>query len=103
VIAAQLSLLILYWIGWNTYFKSDLLAQAIWGAFLAFISGVAAIVAIKTETPNFPIFMLCHVTFAILAPMMCLLVIPAMVFRLLNRGGKFVGNFHEKTHSAQTC
>lgn len=73
--------------GWETYFKSDILCQAVWGALLAFISGVAAIVALKTDTPNFPIFMLCHVTFAALAPMMCLLVIPAMAFRLLNTDG----------------
>ena len=83
----QLALLVLYWIGWETYFKSDLLCQAVWGGFLAFISGVAAIVALKTDTPNFPIFMLCHVTFAALAPMMCLLVIPAMTFRLIKTNG----------------
>jgi len=87
VMLTQLALLVLYWIGWETYFKSDLLCQAVWGGFLAFISGVAAIVALKTDTPNFPIFMLCHVTFAALAPMMCLLVIPAMTFRLIKTNG----------------
>ena len=91
-----MALLVLYWAGWETYFKSDLLCQTVWGGLLgkrsknkienmkiyvknvrtleqAFISGVAALVALKTDTPNFPIFMLCHVTFAALAPMMCLL------------------------------
>ena len=90
VIAIQFALLILYWVGLETYFKSDILCQAVWGGVLGFISGVAAIVALKTDTPNFPIFMLCHVTFAALAPMMCLLVIPAMAFRLLKIEGKII-------------
>merc|ERR1712130_26980 len=57
VMLTQLALLVLYWIGWETYFKSDLLCQAVWGGFLAF------------------------------APIMCLLVIPAMTFRLTKTNG----------------
>ena len=31
VIAIQFALLILYWVGLETYFKSDILCQAVWG------------------------------------------------------------------------
>ncbi|CAG5105457.1 Oidioi.mRNA.OKI2018_I69.chr1.g2142.t1.cds [Oikopleura dioica] len=88
VILTQASLLGLYWAGIPfSHFKSDLLCQALWGGLLALISGISALIARNKDSSminDFPLLIMCHITFAALAAMMCLLVVPVMFFRELH-------------------
>ena len=83
----QMGFLILYWLGWDVFFKSDVLGQAIWGGLLGIASGLAALFAMKKQTDDFAIFMICHATFALLSPMMCMLVVPVMTHRVIHFKG----------------
>lgn len=85
VISTQIAFLVFYWTGYNVIFQSDVLGQAVWGGLLGFASGVAALVAMKTQSEDFPIFMICHATFALLSPMMCMLVVPVMCHTVISR------------------
>ena len=89
--------------------KKDINLKPRKGGLLGFASGVAALVAMKTQSEDFPIFMiwngvnyevgawalirlrnknrfrLSHATFALLSPMMCMLVVPVMCHTVISR------------------